>query len=56
MDTRSRLQHTFADQKSQMRLFIRTFGITRATMKIGLATIIYTMRRFIFLEQISATV
>ncbi|MBS1039158.1 IS5/IS1182 family transposase, partial [Gluconobacter cerinus] len=44
----------FADQKSQTGLFIRTVGITRATMRIGLANIVYNMRRFIFLEQISA--
>jgi hypothetical protein len=30
-------------------------GITRATLKIGLASIVYNMRRFIFLERISAT-
>ncbi|MCG4258487.1 IS5 family transposase [Acetobacter senegalensis] len=52
---RSRVEHVFADQKSQMGLFIRTIGITRATMKIGLANIVYNMRRFIFLERISAT-
>ena len=52
---RSRVEHVFADQKSQMGLFIRTVGITRTTMKIGLANIVYNMRRFIFLERISAT-
>ncbi|KXV23735.1 transposase, partial [Gluconobacter oxydans] len=34
---RSRVEHVFADQKSQTGLFIRTVGITRATMRIGLA-------------------
>ncbi|MBB3884991.1 IS5 family transposase [Acetobacter oeni] len=48
---RSRVEHVFADQKSQMGLFIRTVGITRATMKIGLANIVYNMRRFLFLER-----
>ena len=52
---RSRVEHVFADQKSQMGLFIPTVGITRATMKIGLANIVYNMRRFIFLERISTT-
>ena len=52
---RSRVEHVFADQKSQMGLFIHTVGITGATMKIGLANIVYNMRRFIFLERISAT-
>lgn len=30
---RSRVEHVFADQKSQTGLFIRTVGIVRATMK-----------------------
>ena len=30
-------EHVFADQKSQMEMFIRTAGIIRATMRIGLA-------------------
>ncbi|MEN3177633.1 IS5 family transposase [Gluconobacter sp. OJA] len=39
---RSRVEHVFADQKSQTGLFIRTVGITRATMRIGLANIVST--------------
>jgi IS5 family transposase len=50
---RSRVEHVFADQKSQTGLFIRTVGITRATMRVGLANIVYNMRRFLFLERIS---
>ncbi|GBR00285.1 transposase [Gluconobacter cerinus NRIC 0229] len=50
---RSRVEHVFADQKSQMGLFVGTVGIKRATMKIGLANIVYNMRRFLFLERIS---
>ncbi|MGV4858540.1 transposase, partial [Acetobacter senegalensis] len=50
---RSRVEHVFADQKSQTGLFVRTVGITRATMRVGLANIVYNMRRFIFLERIS---
>lgn len=30
-------------------------GFARATMRIGLANIVYTMRRFLFLERINAT-
>ena len=52
---RSRVEHVFADQKSQMGLFVRTVGITRATMRIGLANIVYTMRRFRFLERLNAS-
>ncbi|MBS1032970.1 IS5/IS1182 family transposase, partial [Gluconobacter cerinus] len=35
--------------------FIRTIGISRATMRIGLANIVYNMRRFLLLERMSAT-
>ena len=52
---RSRVEHVFADQKSQMGLFVRTVGITRATMRIGLANIVYNMRRFLFLERLNAS-
>lgn len=51
---RSRVEHVFADQKSRMGLFIRTVGIKRAEMKIGMANLVYNIRRFIFLERISA--
>ena len=48
--TRSRVQHVFAEQKSRMDLFTRTVGIACATTKIGLANILYNMKRLIFLE------
>lgn len=51
---RSCVEHVFADQKSQTGLFIRTVGITRATMRVGLGNIVHNMRRF-FTERISAT-
>ncbi|GBR65659.1 hypothetical protein GWA01_24870 [Gluconobacter wancherniae NBRC 103581] len=51
---RSRVEHVFADQKSQMGLFVRTVGITRATMRIGLANSVYNMRRLLFLERLNA--
>ena len=51
---RSRVEHVFADQKPQTGLFIRTVGVTPATMRIGLANIVYNMRRFLFLERMSA--
>ena len=52
---RSRVEHVFADQKSQMGLFVRTVGITQAIMRIGLANIVYNMRRFLFLERLGAS-
>lgn len=53
---RSRVEHVFADQKSQTVLLVRTVSITCATMRGGLAKIVYNMGRFIFLKRISAIV
>ena len=36
-----------------MGLFIRTIGIARATTKIGMANLVYNIKRFIFLHQIA---
>lgn len=41
-------------QTSQTGLFIRAVGITRASMRIGLANIIDNMRCFLFLERMIA--
>jgi len=51
---RSRVEHVFPDQKSRMDLFIRTVCIRRAEMKIGPANLVYSIRRFMYLERISA--
>ncbi len=51
---RSRVEHVFADQKPETGLFVRTVGILRATMRIGVANIVYNMRRFLLLERINA--
>ncbi|BCI65814.1 hypothetical protein AAJCM20276_04380 [Acetobacter aceti] len=50
----SRVEHVFADQKSQTGLFVRTVGIARTTRRIGLANIVYHIRRFLLLERINA--
>jgi hypothetical protein len=34
-----------------MRLFVRTVGLARATVKIGMANIAYNMKRLVWLEQ-----
>lgn len=47
---RAHVEHVFAVQKDQMGLFIRTIGINRAKVKIGLANLTYNMKRFIFFE------
>ena len=47
---RSRVEHVFAHQKGPMGLFVRTIGIARARVKIGLANLAYNMRRFVWLR------
>ena len=51
---RSRIEHVFAEQKDKMGLFIRTIGIARARMKIGIANLVYNFRRLVFLDRIAA--
>lgn len=48
---RSCVEHVFAAQKDRMDLFIRTIGIARATTKIGMANLVYNIKRLIFLER-----
>lgn len=48
---RSAVEHVFAHQKGPMALFVRTIGIARAKVKIGLANLAYNMRRFIWLRE-----
>lgn len=48
---RSRVEHVFAAQKDRMDLFIRTIGIARATTKIGLANLVYNIKRLLFLRR-----
>jgi transposase, IS5 family len=47
------VEHVFAEQKDRMGLFIRTIGIARATTKIGMANLVYNIKRFIFLRKIA---
>jgi IS5 family transposase len=51
---RSRVQHVFAEQKARIDLSIRTIGIARATVKIGLANLVYNIKRLLFLRRITA--
>ena len=48
-----RVEHVFAEQKDRMGLFIRTIGIARATTKIGMANLVYNIKRFIFLRKVA---
>jgi IS5 family transposase len=47
----ARVEHVFAQQKAQMRLFISTICIKRAEAKITLANLAYNMNRLIFHER-----
>ena len=45
------VEHVFAHQKGPMGLVVRTIGLARATVKIGLANIVYNMRRAVWLTE-----
>ena len=45
---RSAVEHVFARQKDTMKLFVRTIGIGRAKVKIGMANIAYNMLRYVW--------
>ena len=50
---RSHVEHVFAVQKDRMDLFIRTIGIVRATTKIGMANLVYNIKRLTFLSRLA---
>ncbi len=47
---RAAVEHVFAHQKGPMGLVIRTIGIARARVKIGLANLAYNIKRFLWLS------
>lgn len=51
---RSRVEHVFAEQKDRMGLFVRTIGIARARVKIGMANLVYNFKRLLFWRRIAA--
>jgi IS5 family transposase len=51
---RAHVEHPFAEMKDRMGLFIRTIGITRAKVKIGMANIAFNMKRLVFWERRNA--
>ena len=53
---RAAVEHVFARQKGPMGLCIRTIGIARARTKIGLANILYNMKRALWLTVQTAPV
>lgn len=50
---RSRVEHVFATQKKRMALLISTIGIARAETKIGMANLVYNMKRLLFLRRMA---
>lgn len=48
---RARIEHVFAQQKNRMSLFVRTIGLARAKVKIGMANLTYNMQRLIWLKR-----
>ena len=50
---RSRVEHVFAEQKARMGLFVRTIGIARAKTKIGMANLVYNIRRLAWLTRLA---
>jgi IS5 family transposase len=51
---RAAVEHVFAHEKGPMGLVVRTIGIARARVKIGLANLVYNMRRMVRLTGRSA--
>jgi len=47
---RAAVEHVFAHQKQRMGLFVRTIGLARARLKIGMVNLAYNMQRFLWLR------
>lgn len=52
---RSAIEHVFARQKHRMGLFVRTIGLARAKVKIGMANLAYNFTRLAWLATRTAT-
>ena len=48
---RAFVEHVFTDQKHRLGMKIRTIGLARAKIKIGLCNIAYNIRRLIMHER-----
>ena len=51
---RSAVEHVFARQKGPMALVVRTIGIARAHVKIGLANLAFNVKRYVWLTSRAA--
>jgi IS5 family transposase len=47
---RAAVEHVFAHEKGPMGLVVRTIGLARASVKIGLANLVYNMKRAVWLS------
>jgi IS5 family transposase len=52
---RSRVEHVFAAQKCRLGLIVRTIGMARARVKIGLAYLAYNLTRPAWLNEQTAS-
>jgi IS5 family transposase len=52
---RAAVEHVFAHEKGPMGLVVRTIGLARARIKIGLANLVFNMKRMIWLTGRAAT-
>jgi IS5 family transposase len=52
---RALVEHVFAGLKNEMNLFVRTIGLARAKVKIGMANLAWNLRRFVWLESRAAS-
>jgi IS5 family transposase len=48
---RGHVEHVFAEQKYRMALCVRTIGLSRPELKIGMANLVYNIRRTLWLDR-----
>ena len=51
---RSAIEHVFAAEKHRFKLFVRTVGMARAAVKIGMVNLAYNFSRLVWLQGRSA--
>jgi transposase, IS5 family len=51
---RARVERVFAEQKDRMELFVRTIGLTRTELKVGMANLVYNIKRTAWLGRRAA--
>ena len=47
---RSAIEHVFAAEKHRFKMFVRTIGLARAKLKIGMVNLTYNFSRLVWLE------